>query len=120
MRPPAPPRLSAIICWPSAGESFSAMRRATVSVPPPGAFGTMMRMGLVGYCCACAIEQVTQIPTTTDKTVIRTSRSVLLTLLHTVGVEDRFRRRAREKRQQGAGARGIRRLGRKGDAILRE
>src|SRR4051794_6993964 len=65
MRPPAPPRFSTTIVWPSAGLSFSDMSRATASVPPPGAFGTMRRMGLVGQVCACAPGDSTQqMPTT--------------------------------------------------------
>src|SRR5690242_6927495 len=54
MRPAAPPRLSTTNCWPRASESFCENWRAEMSLPPPGANGTMTRTGLVGYCWACA------------------------------------------------------------------
>ena len=28
-----------------------------MSLPPPGANGTMKRIGLTGYCCACSVIQ---------------------------------------------------------------
>src|SRR6266849_204207 len=48
MLPPAPPLLSTTTVWPRLRESWSAIRRLTVSVPPPGANGTIQRIGRVG------------------------------------------------------------------------
>ena len=47
--PPAPPRLSIIICWPKAWPIGSCMMRAITSVPPPGGYGTTNLIGLVGH-----------------------------------------------------------------------
>src|SRR6516225_3600261 len=46
---PAPALFSMNTVWPHSAESFSASMRATISVGPPAATGTMMRTGLVGY-----------------------------------------------------------------------
>jgi len=54
MLPAAPGRLSTITCWPNSSESFWAIGRAVVSVPPPTAKPTIMRTGLVGYSWAAA------------------------------------------------------------------
>src|SRR5882762_9074942 len=49
-RLPLPPtRFSTTTGWPSASPSLGAMRRATMSGPPPGGIGTSRRMGLAGY-----------------------------------------------------------------------
>jgi hypothetical protein len=40
--------LSTTTVWPRLRESRSAIRRLTVSVPPPGANGTIQRIGRVG------------------------------------------------------------------------
>jgi hypothetical protein len=45
---PAPGLFSMNTCWPHIAESLSASMRATVSVGPPAATGTMMRTGLLG------------------------------------------------------------------------
>src|ERR1700682_93888 len=50
MMPPAPPRLSTMNCWPSASDSFCENCRAVMSLPPPGAKGTITRTTFVGYC----------------------------------------------------------------------
>src|SRR2546422_9256252 len=47
---PAPGRLSAITGWPRAAASFAPTARDKRSVVPPAANGTMIRIGLVGYC----------------------------------------------------------------------
>src|SRR5688572_19098958 len=47
--PPAPPRLSTTNCWPRNSESLFENTRAVMSLPPPGANGTMTRTGLTGY-----------------------------------------------------------------------
>src|SRR5687768_12791131 len=49
---PAPGLFSITIGWPSRGESFSPMARATMSTPPPGGNGAMKRIGFAGYGCA--------------------------------------------------------------------
>src|SRR5690242_2936024 len=52
IRPPAPPRLSTTNCWPRISDNFAENTRAVMSLPPPGANGTITRTGLVGYCWA--------------------------------------------------------------------
>ena len=49
---PAPGLFSITTCWPQIRDSRSAVMRATVSVDPPGAYGTTMRTGRVGQSCA--------------------------------------------------------------------
>ena len=46
--PPAPPRLSITICWPSVSLILSATLRAIVLALPPGANGTTSVIGRVG------------------------------------------------------------------------
>jgi hypothetical protein len=46
--PPAPPRLSITICWPSVSLILSATLRAAVLALPPGANGTTSVIGRVG------------------------------------------------------------------------
>src|SRR5687768_14329891 len=41
-------------CWPSCCESFAAIGRANVSVPPPAGNGLRKVTGLVGQACAFA------------------------------------------------------------------
>src|SRR5467141_2280454 len=53
--PPAPDRLSAITGWPRAAASFAPTARDKRSVVPPAANGTMIRIGLVGYCAEAGI-----------------------------------------------------------------
>jgi len=45
---PAPGRLSTMTGWPMASGSFCAMRRAGVSVAPPGENGMIIRIGRAG------------------------------------------------------------------------
>src|SRR5439155_1660239 len=52
MMPPAPPRFSITTGWPRLSCSAGTKLRAAMSVPPPGAAGTMRWIGLVGYCAA--------------------------------------------------------------------
>ena len=52
--PEAPGRFSTSTGWPSRSESLGWMMRATVSLPPPGAKGTMSVTGRVGNACAKA------------------------------------------------------------------
>src|SRR5437016_2861705 len=52
MMPPAPPRFSITTGWPRLSCSAGTKLRAAISVPPPGAAGTMRWIGLAGYCAA--------------------------------------------------------------------
>src|SRR6266513_4647977 len=52
MMPPAPPRFSITTGWPRFSCSAGTKLRAVMSVPPPGAAGTMRWIGFVGYCAA--------------------------------------------------------------------
>src|SRR5438552_8759349 len=52
--PPAPGRFSTTICWPAPSGIFGPMMRVVVSGRPPGAYGTIILIGLVGNSCACA------------------------------------------------------------------
>src|SRR5262245_45944547 len=45
-------------CWPSRSDSDWPIRRAMMSVAPPGAKPTMMRTGRVGYACAQANREM--------------------------------------------------------------
>src|SRR6185312_12859645 len=54
MLPPAPGRSSTTTPWPHASLSFCARSRATTSVAPPAAKGTMMRTGRAGHASALA------------------------------------------------------------------
>src|ERR1043165_3975307 len=53
-RLPAPGLFSTKNCWPSVREKCSARTRPTMSVPPAGGEGTMMRTARAGYSCAPA------------------------------------------------------------------
>src|SRR5712691_9214568 len=52
--PPAPGRFSTTICCPSDSDIFGPMMRDIVSGRPPGAYGTIILIGLLGNSCACA------------------------------------------------------------------
>src|SRR4029079_3633617 len=52
MTDPAPGRFSTKTLTPSCSASRGATRRPTMSVPPPDAIGTMIRIGFDGYVCA--------------------------------------------------------------------
>src|SRR5690348_2819656 len=56
MMPPAPVRFSITTGWPRDSCSFGAMRRAGMSVAPPGANGTMMVRRRLGQSCAMAAQ----------------------------------------------------------------
>jgi hypothetical protein len=49
-----PPRFSTTICWPQTSDSRLATMRATASVLPPGANGTISRTARLGQACATA------------------------------------------------------------------
>src|SRR5262245_10559421 len=58
MTPPAPPRFSITTGWPRLSCSAGVKLRAVMSVPPPGAAGTISRIGRVGYCAsACPLKR---------------------------------------------------------------
>jgi hypothetical protein len=50
MMPLAPALFSTTTGWPMERESWSAEKRASVSVTPPGGHGTTSLIGLLGYC----------------------------------------------------------------------
>src|SRR5260221_13567784 len=56
MVPPAPPRLSTTICWPSDLLILSATMRPSASLPPPGGNGMTSVTGRVGYAWAAALS----------------------------------------------------------------
>src|SRR3954469_11121235 len=58
MLPPAPPRLSMMICWPSASEIFGLNIRDSTSAPPPGGKPTIQRIGFDGQVWADAAAAV--------------------------------------------------------------
>src|SRR4051812_46285683 len=60
MLPAAPGRLSTITCCPSLSLSLGVSARAVVSVPPPGAKPTIMRIGFVGYALLSAANAPAQ------------------------------------------------------------
>src|SRR6266850_312483 len=51
--PLAPVRFSTMTGWPQAVVICGPIARARMSEVPPGAKGTTMRIGLLGYCWAC-------------------------------------------------------------------
>src|SRR4051812_42023432 len=51
-----PGRLSTTIDWFQRSESRIAAKRAIGSVLPPGGYGTMKRIGFVGYACPEPVE----------------------------------------------------------------
>ena len=53
---PAPARLSTTIGWPRVWPAASAMIRPTMSFEPPGAKGTIIRMGRSGLQACCAVR----------------------------------------------------------------
>src|SRR4051812_48889141 len=71
MRPPAPPRFSITKGWPSAASSAGAIRRATVSLPLPGASGRMKRTGRVGQAGAGWAEAAWDTSPTANKAARR-------------------------------------------------
>src|SRR4051794_1475775 len=52
----APGRLSTTTCCPRISLMRGARSRTTTSVAPPGAYGTITRIGFAGYVCACVTE----------------------------------------------------------------
>src|SRR3954471_22335451 len=67
MLPPAPPRLSMMICWPSASEIFGLSMRDSTSAPPPGGKPTIQRIGFDGQVWADAVAAVaTSVAARTD------------------------------------------------------
>ena len=65
-----PPRLSITTCWPNSSLMYGPTMRDSVSVSPPGTYGTTRRMGRVMgvFCvCACAREQTKNTAATNGK-----------------------------------------------------
>src|SRR5260221_3357336 len=62
IRLPAPGLFSTKNCWPSVREKCSARTRPTMSVPPAGGDGTMMRTGRDGYsdCASTDPEKINE------------------------------------------------------------
>src|SRR3954469_23474672 len=58
--PAAPGRLSTMTCWPRRSLNFGVNARAVVSVPPPGAKPTIMRIGRFGYAVLSAADVAEQ------------------------------------------------------------
>ena len=56
--PPPPALLSIVIGWPRIFEALSAIARIEMSVEPPAGHGTIRVIGLVGYSCAPAAEDI--------------------------------------------------------------
>src|SRR3954462_11999860 len=52
--PAAPPTFSITTGWPSRACRSAEAARMITSVTEPAAIDTIMRIGFVGYCCACA------------------------------------------------------------------
>ena len=52
--PPPPGTFSMMICWPSVSPSAGCRMRASVSIGPPAANGTIMVIGRFGQSCAAA------------------------------------------------------------------
>src|SRR3954466_5818644 len=67
MRLPAPGLFSTKNCWPSVLEKCSASTRPTMSVPPAGGDGTMMRTGCEGYVWADACTAAKSIRALTQR-----------------------------------------------------
>src|SRR5687767_8067088 len=57
--PPALGRFSTMIVWPRGLPIACAVTRATVSVGPPAAYGTIIDRFLFGNCCAKALAAAT-------------------------------------------------------------
>src|SRR5262245_33312939 len=95
MLPPAPGRLSGTTLWPSCLLSASAMIRAKMSVEPPAANGTIMRIGAAaGYGPAArAVEEVMPQRGVADKPARRLLRlTSIVRLRFLVGHVARWRR----------------------------
>ena len=65
--PEAPALFSTITGWPICAASLSAISRAITSVTPPGAHGTMKRIGRFGNSCAAAAESESASATSASK-----------------------------------------------------
>src|SRR4051812_42250968 len=76
MLPEAPGRFSTITGCPSACRSCSPTTRAKMSVEPPGAQGTTIRTGRVGYACARAEHAMAAAPAVAPSAKVRAERRV--------------------------------------------
>src|SRR5438128_9151818 len=83
MFPLAPGRLSMTTATLSLSESFCPIVRARMSMPVPGVYGTMMRMGRLGYaCCAvdCVADANASSKATASQAELRDSSCIAVTL----------------------------------------
>src|SRR5262245_23108729 len=99
--PPAPVRFSITTCWPIARDIVSAVTRATKSRPPPGAKGTMKRIGRLGQAWStCPWARALGNPTTATHAAkarsMRQRRSILSMLFLPI-----FSWRPRHSRRHG-------------------
>src|SRR4051812_18353639 len=78
--PLAPGRLSTMTGWPNAFSRLGWIRRATVSLSPPGANGTTMRTGWSGQVCARACVAAARLASNAVSIV---RRNVIMALLPT-------------------------------------
>ena len=69
MLPEAPSLFSTTTGWPQRSVNFCAMRRAMMSVPPPGANPTTMRTAFAGYW-AQAVSTITTRSTQSHRIVV--------------------------------------------------
>src|SRR5258706_9602513 len=76
--PLAPPRLSTITDTANTSVSFFARCLAEMSVGPPAANGTTIRIGIFGTHCACACQG----PRLAQSTTIEIKRCILFSVLN--------------------------------------
>src|SRR5262245_53035584 len=81
--PPAPVRFSTTNCCPSSSPIFAPMRRATMSVGPPAAKGTTMRIGFDGY----ASPAVAAAPASANAAIIAARPRRAINFNHPTGVK---------------------------------
>src|SRR4030088_134160 len=70
---PAPVLFSITNCWPSFSDSRWPIKRAIISVAPPGGYPTTKRTGRVGYSSAEAdpIDAIAEIPIANRQIAVR-------------------------------------------------
>src|SRR5688500_11749550 len=82
MIPAAPPRLSTTNCCPTRSPIFCVRMRATMSLPPPGGHGTIIRTGFTGYVWACSVAAgASSAASAAPKARLRAARSTFISLL---------------------------------------
>src|SRR5712671_4237333 len=87
--PPAPPRFSTTIGWPSSSVARIWTIRVIVSGSPPAAYGTIILMGRLGKSCATALDARSTWNAKSSTALISDSSSFrLLLLFHKVYCAD--------------------------------